>query len=86
MNSKQPRLMSKKIYILIPLLFVFGILIYVFALPTRGLVKVEDYIHYGGSGDVCQAQSPECGYCPGEVHNKQCYVDPNDNMQNYILK
>lgn len=85
MDTKQSKLKSKKLYILILILFVVGIILIVFSLPTRGLVKVKDYRHYEGSGPVCQAFSPECGYCPGEVINKQCYVDPNDNTQNYFL-
>jgi hypothetical protein len=77
---------TKKLYILLLVIFVVGLLVYFFLFPTRGLVKVESYNNYDGRGVICQALVPECGYCPGKVHNNQCYVDPKDDMQNYFLR
>jgi hypothetical protein len=85
MKIKQDNLLFKKRIFLIIILVTFGALFYFFAFPTRGLVKVEGYNKYDGNGTICQALSPECGYCPGKVHSGECYVDPNDKTQKRFL-
>ena len=46
---------------------------------TEGLIKLESYKHYGNAPSLvrCLANSPECGVCPGEVIDKECYVEPD---------
>lgn len=45
--------------------------------PRPGLVKVKEYRYYGPDfdGPVCQALTPECGVCPGEVIDKMCWIE-----------
>lgn len=42
---------------------------------TANLTKVESYRHIEPGQVACTALLPECGLCPGEVINKECYVD-----------
>lgn len=37
-------------------------------------VLVKGYSHVEPGTVTCQAVMPECGYCPGEVREKQCFV------------
>ena len=39
--------------------------------------KVTRYVYSETGENVCLALDPSCGYCPGEVRNKECYVDLN---------
>ena len=40
-----------------------------------GMKQLHNYI--GGPG-ICTALTPECGYCPGEIIDKKCYVNKDD--------
>jgi hypothetical protein len=37
----------------------------------QGLTRVQGYDHNA----ACLSVGPECGYCPGTVVDKQCYVN-----------
>lgn len=38
----------------------------------EGLIKVEGYRYTADDELTCQAESPECGICYGEIINKEC--------------
>lgn len=44
------------------------------AKTKAGMTKVKDYNHVAEGEVTCMALTPECGYCPGEVIDKECYV------------
>jgi hypothetical protein len=39
--------------------------------------RVESYRHVELGDITCDALMPECGYCPGEVRGKECYIQCN---------
>lgn len=79
--------MENKIRILVALLLV-GFLVYALVdstLTSREkvwvkedgsvLIKIESYEHADSGQSTCNAFTPECGYCPGEVFNDYCYAE-----------
>ena len=43
-----------------------------------GYELVKDYRHVEADSTTCSALMPQCGYCPGEVIDKACYVKTID--------
>jgi flagellar basal body-associated protein FliL len=40
----------------------------------QGYKKVKDFQYAEPSASTCLALSAECGYCSGEIINKECYI------------
>jgi endonuclease III len=45
----------------------------------KGYRKVNSYMHVEPGQITCQALLPECGYCPGDVIEKSCYVKDTES-------
>ena len=76
----------KKLLLVLATVSIFIALIFYFLNKTpSGLTRVPNFRYVEPGGVSCQAISPECGECFGEIINKQCYVDKTE-LDDFELK
>ncbi len=79
--KKLPKNRSLLIIVILFVAIVVGYVAYSYSKPPDGMVILGGYEHIydeNGLGFGCQALIPQCGYCPGEIKNKNCYVTPEE--------
>lgn len=55
-------------------LFVVGFFMLQKANQTKGLTKVEGFRYSEPGKPICDGLVPYCGYCPGKIIDKECYI------------
>ena len=67
--------------LLVSIVLVGGYIAYIIQDSDR-LVRVEGFNYNVYKNGGCEAATPACGYCPGEVVNEECYIAKDSTFAN----